>query len=120
MPGHSIAEVQAILDDTIDRFDLAATDPEVALAQRAWSNVALFRLESSLSWAGLLGGRLRSGPIPSPFDGDLARYAAIRPDAVRGAVRAFLGRAHRVTVHTHATTNRPPAGVLRAESAGAP
>jgi predicted Zn-dependent peptidase len=122
-PGHTSAEVVAIVDDTLARFDRALTTADVDRGQRAWYNAKLFSLESNFAFGlrlGALAARVPSGPLPSFYDGDLAMYAAIGPEAVRRAVRAFLGRTHRVVVTSHPTRGRPQAGVLRSREEVAP
>jgi predicted Zn-dependent peptidase len=115
-PGHTSGEAIAIIDDTLARFERGLTTADVERAQRAWYNAKLFGLESNLAFGfrlAALAARLPSSPLPSFYDGDLAQYAAIGPDAVRRTVRAFLGRSHRVVVTAHPTRGRPQTGVLR-------
>jgi hypothetical protein len=115
-PGHTSGEVIAIIDDTLARFEHGLTTADVERAQRAWYNAKLFGLESNLAFGlrlGALASRLPERPLPSFYDGDLAQYAAIGPDAVRRTVRAVLGRSHRVVVTAHPTRGRPQSGVLR-------
>jgi predicted Zn-dependent peptidase len=115
-PGHTSGEVIAIIDDTLARFEHGLTTADVERAQRAWYNAKLFGLESNLAFGlrlAAFAGRLPGRPLPSFYDGDLAQYAAIGPDAVRRTVRAVLGRSHRVVVTAHPTRGRPQSGVLR-------
>jgi predicted Zn-dependent peptidase len=119
-PGHTTREVIGVIDDTLARFEASMTAADVQRAERAYYNARLFSLESSFAWCTRIGSRLPFGPLPASFDGGLAKYAGVSPEAVRRAARAYLDRSRRVVLMVHPARYVPVSGVLRSRSAEAP
>lgn len=96
--GQRPDEALARVDHALSRFDTDVSPSDLQRARMGWFNSKLFALESSLSWAGRLASARLRGPLPAIYDGDVNKLSRISPEAVRGAVRTWLGPAKRVVV----------------------
>lgn len=98
-PGHTVEEVQAALQDELDRFlEQGPTEAEVAQAKNGWQKSFFQRLERVAGRAGMLQNYNHFMKDPSYVGKDLQRYLDVTPASLQGWARATLVDAHRVEV----------------------
>jgi zinc protease len=99
-PGHTVAEIQRIIDEELDK--LRRTPPEVREVQRVRNQIeaAFYR---GMERVGGFGGKANqlnayyaAGAGPDYFAADLARYTSVAPDDVQAAVVRWLPPDRRV------------------------
>jgi zinc protease len=99
-PGHTIEEIQTIIDEEIARLQREGpTDYEVQRALNQIESSFYSRMERVGGFGGKadqLNGYYAAARNPDWFNEDLARYRAISPTDVRAAARAFLVANERV------------------------
>jgi zinc protease len=99
-PGHTLDEVQAVIDEELDK--LREAPPTAREVERAINQVeASFyaRMERTGGFGGVgdqLNGYYVQTGAPDFFAEDLARYRALSPSDVQAVVRRFLPRDRRV------------------------
>jgi zinc protease len=99
-PGHTLAEIQAAIDDELQR--LSVDPPDGREVERAIHQIeASFyrRMERVGSYRGLadqLNGYYFAGGNPDFFAEDLARYTSLAPDDVQAAIVRWLPAGRRV------------------------
>jgi predicted Zn-dependent peptidase len=114
--GRSVQQVQSAILAALGRFEAGVTDDEIQRARLVFQHARLFGLESSLGVAQRLAAMAQHGPLPAVYDGQLARYAAITPAAVRHAVHTWLGIKPWVVTEAQPARGRPVEGELAART----
>lgn len=99
-PGHTLTEIQAVVDDEIQRLRLEPPNPrEVERAMHQIEASFYRRMERVGSYRGLadqLNGYYFAGGNPDFFAEDLARYTSLAPDDVQAAIVRWLPADRRV------------------------
>jgi len=108
--GHGPDEALARVDHALARFQADVGQSDLQRARVGWYNAKLFALESSMAWASRLAAARLKGPLAAVYDGDVDQHSRVSPDAVRGAVRSWLGPAKRVVVAGLPVRGTPVAG----------
>lgn len=108
--GHRPDEALARVDHALSRFQSDVGQSDLQRARMGWYNAKLFALESSMAWASRLAAARLKGPLAAVYDGDVDQHSHVSPDAVRGAVRSWLGPAKRVVVAGLPVRGTPVAG----------
>ena len=99
-PGHTLDEIQEVIDEEIDK--LAATPPDEREMTRALNQIeASFyrRMERTGGFGGKadqLNGYYTATGMPDFYEEDLARYRALSATDVQAAVQRFLPKNRRV------------------------
>jgi zinc protease len=102
----------AAIQDALASFAATVTDEEIQRSRLAFQMSKLFRLESSMGLAQQLATLARLGPLPAVYDGQMARFAGVSPQAVREAMRAWVGPKPWVAAFAHAARRDPFEGVV--------
>jgi zinc protease len=96
-PGHTIAEVLAVIDEELARVQQEApTAHEVERAINQFEASFYNRMENVSGVADQLNGYFARTGNPDWFNEDLARYRALSPSSIRAAAARFLPRDRRV------------------------
>jgi zinc protease len=116
--GRTVDEVRSGILSALARFERGLSDDEIRRARMVYQHARLFGLESSLGLGQQLAFLAQRGPLPSVYDGQMGKYAAITPEAVRSAVRTWIGVQPWVVAVTQAARGLPIEGELssRAEA----
>jgi zinc protease len=108
-PGHTVAEVLAVIDEELARVQQEApTAHEVERAINQFEASFYNRMENVSGVADQLNGYFARTGNPDWFNEDLARYRALSPSSIRAAAARFLPRDRRVelTVIPESGTSR--------------
>ena len=98
-PGHSPKELQASIDDELEKLlNEGPSDEEVERAINGWRKSFFGNIESVAGKAGLLQRYNHYLGDPNWVHKDLERYLAITPTSVRAWAQKTLAPEHRVTV----------------------
>jgi zinc protease len=99
-PGHTVAEIQKIVDEELEKLRRTAPDAREVQRVRNQIEAAFYR---GMERVGGFGGKANqlnayyfAGAGPDYFAEDLARYTSIAPDDVRAAVLRWLPPDRRV------------------------
>ena len=99
-PGHSVAEIQKVIDEEIDKLQNA--DPDQREVERALNQIEA-SFYNRMERVGGFGGKadqinsyFTETGDPDWFNEDLARYRALSPSDVRAAAARFLPQDRRV------------------------
>jgi zinc protease len=96
-PGHTVAEVLAVIDEELARVQQEAPTPhEVERAINQFEASFYNRMENVSGVADQLNGYFARTGNPDWFNEDLARYRALSPSSIRAAAARFLPRDRRV------------------------
>ncbi len=99
-PGHTVAEIQKVIDEELEKLRNAA--PETREVQRVRNQIeaAFFRILERVGGFGgkanQLNGYYVAGAGPDYFAEDLARYTTVAPNDVQAAVLRWLPAERRV------------------------
>jgi predicted Zn-dependent peptidase len=89
--GRSAVDAARGIASAMRRFEQGVSDEDIQRARVVFQRGRLFGMESSMGLAQQLASASKLGALPPVYDGQIARYASITPEAVRHAVNRYLG-----------------------------